>query len=53
MKGKKTASRKILKVSVILSLLLFAESLAAEETGGFGDVEWGMSNLGSDKLSEL
>jgi hypothetical protein len=43
MKGKKTASRKILKVSVILSLLLFSESLAAEETGGFGDVEWGMS----------
>ena len=43
MKGEKTASGTILKALVILSLLLIVESPAAEETGGYGDAEWGMS----------
>jgi hypothetical protein len=43
MRFEKTASKTILNTLLILSLALLAESPAAEEVGGYGDVEWGMS----------
>jgi hypothetical protein len=43
MKSEKRPWKTILMASVLLSLAVPVESATAEETGEYGDVEWGMS----------